>query len=118
METLKSGEGISAPAQDLIVHLLGLLMRDWGGEISYYVYDLDFGRKFEPGLLSDRDGYVDLAVIRPSTGIWRAQDFKRSDICDSAQIVVREILTKILNNGNFCEIWLHYREKHDISVLR
>lgn len=61
METLKSGEGISAPAQDLIVHLLGLLMRDWGGEISYYVYDLDFGRKFEPGLLSDRDGYVDLS---------------------------------------------------------
>lgn len=61
MENLKSGEGISAPAQDLIVHLLGLLMRDWGGEISYYVYDLDFGRKFEPGLLSDRDGYVDLS---------------------------------------------------------
>ncbi len=61
LETLKNGEGISASAQDLIIYLLGLLMRDWGGEISYYVYDLDFGRKFEPGLFSDRDGYVDLS---------------------------------------------------------
>ena len=36
-------------------------MRDRGREISYYVYDLDFGRKFEPGLFSDREGYVDLS---------------------------------------------------------
>ena len=61
LETLKSGEEISALAQDLIIHLLELLMRDRGSEISYYVYDLDFGRKFEPGLFSDREGYVDLS---------------------------------------------------------
>ena len=61
LETLKSGEGISAPAQDLIVHLLGLLMRDWGSEISCYVYDLDYGRRDEPGLFSDREGKVDLS---------------------------------------------------------
>lgn len=61
LETLKSGEGISPSVQDLIIHLLELLMRDWGSEISYYVYDLDFGRTFEPGMFSDRDGYVDLS---------------------------------------------------------
>lgn len=61
LETLKSGEGISAPVQDLVIRLLELLMRDWGGEISYYVYDLDFGRSYEPGMFSDRDGYVDLS---------------------------------------------------------
>ena len=61
LETLKSGEEISALAQDLIIHLLELLMRDRGSDISYYVYDLDFGRKFEPGLFSDREGYVDLS---------------------------------------------------------
>lgn len=61
LETLKSGEGICGPVQDLMIHLLELLMRDWGGEISYYVYDLDFGRSYEPGMFSDRDGYVDLS---------------------------------------------------------
>lgn len=61
LETLKSGEGISPSAQGLIIHLLELLMRDRGSEISYYVYDLNFGRRFEPGLFSDREGYVDLS---------------------------------------------------------
>ena len=36
-------------------------MRDQGGEISYFVHDLDFGRNYEPGLLSDELGKIDLS---------------------------------------------------------
>lgn len=61
LETLRNEEKIPVPVKDHIIHLLELLMRDQGGEISYYVHDLDFGRNYEPGLLSDEMGKIDLS---------------------------------------------------------
>lgn len=44
-----------------VIRLLELLMRDSGGEISYFVYELDFGRRYEPGMVTDGEGEVDLS---------------------------------------------------------
>lgn len=61
LETLRIEEKLPVLAKDHIIYLLELLMRDQGGEISYFVHDLDFGRNYEPGLLSDELGKIDLS---------------------------------------------------------
>ena len=56
-----SAMSISISHEGEVIRLLELLMRDTGGEISYFVYELDFGRRYEPGMVTDCEGEVDLS---------------------------------------------------------
>lgn len=41
---------------DLIVTLLEHLTNDTSGNIQYYIYELDWGKKWEKGYITDVDG--------------------------------------------------------------
>ena len=50
---------------DDVVNLLELIMDDDGEWISYFVYELNFGREYEPGTILDDDGTeIPLITIR------------------------------------------------------
>lgn len=40
----------------LVVELLAEIMDDKMGDIEFFCYELDFGRKYEPGMITDEEG--------------------------------------------------------------
>lgn len=42
--------------EDCIVTLLEKIMRDSYNNISYFIYELDYGRKYKPGIITDSNG--------------------------------------------------------------
>lgn len=46
---------------DTVIHLLEILTgvivdEEFGSDISYFCWDLDFGRDYEPGMITDKEG--------------------------------------------------------------
>ena len=53
--------------ESTVVKLLEILMNDsddgYGSNISYFIYELDYGRKYEPGMITDEnDREIDLST--------------------------------------------------------
>ena len=38
-----------------VIDLLEILMDDQAEDISYFIYELDYGRKYEPGMITDEN---------------------------------------------------------------
>lgn len=45
-----------AACTDEVIRLLEIILDDRDGDISYWVWELDFGRKWKPGCVTDSDG--------------------------------------------------------------
>ena len=45
-----------AACTDEVIRLLEMILDDRDGDISYWVWELDFGRKWKPGCVTDSDG--------------------------------------------------------------
>lgn len=39
-----------------VVNLLAEIMQDEGEDISYFCWEIDFGREYKPGIIKDKDG--------------------------------------------------------------
>jgi hypothetical protein len=39
-----------------VVFLLRKLLKDAVENIDYFIYELDYGRKYEPGMITDKNG--------------------------------------------------------------
>lgn len=50
------GNALSISHESLVVKLLETIMEDFGEWIGYYIYELDYGRKYVPGCITDADG--------------------------------------------------------------
>ncbi|MBQ4283523.1 MAG: hypothetical protein IJB96_06320 [Lachnospira sp.] len=57
-----NGASLQISHEMLVVKLLEKLMRDKGCDISYFVYELDFGREYKPGTVTDTTGDVDFST--------------------------------------------------------
>ena len=51
--------GLNAPdintLQDELIDVLQMYF-DNGGDIEYFIYDMEFGKKYEPGMVTEADG--------------------------------------------------------------
>ena len=57
-----NGAGLQISHEGIVVLLLKKLMKDKDDWIDYFIYDLDYGRKYEPGFVKDEKGKnVDLS---------------------------------------------------------
>jgi hypothetical protein len=52
-----NGASLQISHESTVVLLLQKLLRDTGDDIGYFIYELDYGRKYEPGMITDVDGH-------------------------------------------------------------
>ncbi len=57
-----NGAGLQISHEGIVVNLLEKLMRDSVGNISYFIYELDYGREYQEGCVSDNNGNIDIST--------------------------------------------------------
>lgn len=58
-----NGAGLQISHEPIVVKLLEKLMEDKGDDIGYFIYELDYGRKYNEGDITDKDGNnIDLST--------------------------------------------------------
>lgn len=57
-----NGAGLQISHEGIVVKLLEKLMQDSFGNISYFIYELDYGREYQEGCVSDKNGNVDIGT--------------------------------------------------------
>ena len=57
-----NGASLQISHESTVVFLLRKLLKDAVENIDYYIYELDYGRKYEPGMITDENGHdIDLS---------------------------------------------------------
>ncbi len=57
-----NGAGLQIYHEGIVVKLLEKLMQDSVGNISYFIYELDYGREYREGCVSDSNGNIDIST--------------------------------------------------------
>ncbi len=57
-----NGAGLQISHEGIVVKLLEKLMKDCGGTISYFIYELDYGKEYQAGCMSDENGDIDIST--------------------------------------------------------
>jgi sorbitol-specific phosphotransferase system component IIA len=51
-----NGASLQISHESIVIDLLGKIMNDNFEMLGYFIYELDYGRKYEPGVVVDEDG--------------------------------------------------------------
>lgn len=54
--------GLQISHEGIVVMLLEKLMQDTFGNVSYFIYELDYGREYQEGCISDKNGNIDIST--------------------------------------------------------
>ncbi len=54
--------GLQISHEPIVVNLLQKIMGDKAEDICYFIYELDYGRDYEPGYVTDSNGIVDMGT--------------------------------------------------------
>ena len=57
-----NGAGLQLSHEGIVVKLLEKLMHDSFRNISYFIYELDYGREYHEGCMSGKNGNVDIST--------------------------------------------------------
>lgn len=57
-----NGAGLQISHEGIVVKLLEKLMQDGAGNISYFIYELDYGKEYQDGCVSDSNGNIDIST--------------------------------------------------------
>lgn len=57
-----NGAGLQISHEGIVVKLLEKMMQDSVGNISYFIYELDYGREYKDGCVSDNNGNIDIST--------------------------------------------------------
>ncbi len=57
-----NGAGLQISHEGIVVKLLEKLMQDSVGNISYFIYELDYSREYREGCVSDNNGNIDIST--------------------------------------------------------
>ncbi len=57
-----NGAGLQISHEGIVVKLLEKLMQDHVGNISYFIYELDYGREYQEGCISDKNDNIDFST--------------------------------------------------------
>ena len=56
-----NGAGLQISHEGIVVKLLEKLMGDSYGNISYFIYELDYGKEYKEDCISDNNGFIDIS---------------------------------------------------------
>ena len=57
-----NGAGLQISHEGIVVKLLEKLMRDSVGNVSYFIYELDYGREYQESCVSDKNSNIDIST--------------------------------------------------------
>lgn len=57
-----NGAGLQISHEGIVVKLLEKLMQDSAGNISYFIYELDYGKEYREDCVSDKNGNNDIST--------------------------------------------------------
>lgn len=57
-----NGAGLQISHEPVVVNLLQKIMKDKGEDISYFIYELDYGRDYESSCVTDNNCIVDMGT--------------------------------------------------------
>lgn len=57
-----NGAGLQISHEGIVIKLLEKLMQDGFGNISCFIYELDYGREYQEGCVSDKNGNIDIST--------------------------------------------------------
>lgn len=57
-----NGAGLQISHESLVVYLLQKLMRDDFENITYFIYELNYGKDYKPGCITDENGNIDMST--------------------------------------------------------
>ena len=57
-----NGTSLQISHEPIVVNLLQKIKRDKGEDISYFIYELDYGRDYKSGCVTDSNGIVDMGT--------------------------------------------------------
>ena len=57
-----NGAGLQISHEGIVIKLLEKLMQDGLGNISHFIYELDYGREYQEGCVSDKNGNIDIST--------------------------------------------------------
>ena len=57
-----NGAGLQISHEGIVVKLMERLMRDNAGNISYFIYELDYGKTYQEGCIFDQSGNIDIST--------------------------------------------------------
>ena len=57
-----NGAGLQISHEGIVVKLLEKLMQDSFGIISYFIYELDYGKEYREDCVSDKNGNIDIST--------------------------------------------------------
>lgn len=58
-----NGAGLQISHEGIVVQLLEKIMGDSCGNISYFIYELDYGKEYTDGCISDDNGTIDISTV-------------------------------------------------------
>ena len=57
-----NGAALQISHEGIVVRLLEKMMCDGYGNISYFIYELDYGKNYQKGCVTDKDGVIDIST--------------------------------------------------------
>lgn len=58
-----NGAGLQISHEGIVVKLLEKLMQDSVGNILYFIYELDYGKAYQEGCVSDKNGDINISTL-------------------------------------------------------
>lgn len=80
-----NGAGLQISHEGIVVKLLEKLMRDKSEIISYFIYELEYGKEYQEGCFADKTGNIDISTAEKLydvliSGYWQ-KDNTEGDSC-------------------------------------
>ena len=74
-----NGAGLQISHEGIVVRLLEKIMGDSYGNISYFIYELDYGKAYKDGCISDDNGIIDIGTAEKLYDFLVNEYWNRSD---------------------------------------
>ena len=74
-----NGAGLQVSHEGVVVQLLEKIMDDSGENISYFIYELDYGKEYKEGCISDDNGNIDISTAEKLYDFLVSEHMSRSD---------------------------------------
>ena len=74
-----NGAGLQISHEGIVVQLLEKIMDDSYGNISYFIYELDYGKEYKEGCISDDNGIIDISTAEKLYDFLVSEYWNRSD---------------------------------------
>ena len=88
-----NGAGLQISHEGIVVKLLEKLMRDKSEIISYFIYELEYGKEYREGCFADKSGNIDISTSEKLydvliSGYWQKDNTESDSYADGIKALI------------------------------